>query len=304
MTVSIDELRWQFNNTTTHPEVDFPMTWELRKGNFASSGPVLATGTFNRSDLARGYAVHSFPCVLDFEDSTQYLLTLTPPDTYDVLAGTPGVLVGVPMLAYTSWYGGSADDYDFDNNHPFTGWAGSTNPRMFDVQFLKSSEFIFGSVTREYIDQAAPVVANLGDSSQRFSAKLGLVFTTPVGPPTLSNPTPAHEATGIASSLTELSWEFSGDATSFDVYFGESGSEELVAEGVETTAWSVPAALTHNSVYGWRVVAHTTGETITGPTWTFTTMTLNPPIPTAENAMITKRRLIAAADDKIWYEDI
>ena len=42
----------------------------------------------------------------------------------------------------------------------------------------------------------------------------------------------------------------------------------------------------------------------TGDAWSFIVIAFNPPLPTGENNMFTVRRLVAAAKNTIWIEDI
>ena len=85
--------------------------------------------------------------------------------------------------------------------------------------------------------------------------------------------------------------------------------------------------LPQNATYEWRIDATGVFGTVTGNTWEFTTFTFDPPLPTGitlniegadgddpagvqegtptgVNNMITIRGLVAAANDKIWFEDI
>lgn len=130
----------------------------------------------------------------------------------------------------------------------------------------------------------------------------GIMVTSPTAP---YGPTPEHESIDIEVSLASLAWSFDGTVIDYDVYLGPTGDETLLEEGVETETVAIPSGtLLYSTEYSWYVVAHTSGGDFTSSTWTFTTMSLSPPVPTAENAMITKRRLLAASDNKIWYEDI
>jgi len=72
-------------------------------------------------------------------------------------------------------------------------------------------------------------------------------------------------------------------------------------------------------IYEWRIDSTNDNGTTTGDTWTFTSFTFEPPLPpgatvdevgvqggtpTGENAMIQVKRLVVAANNKIWYEDV
>lgn len=94
-----------------------------------------------------------------------------------------------------------------------------------------------------------------------------------------SNPSPPNAANDQPLTST-LAWQCSdpeGDALTYDVYFGTSGTPPLVATNVATTAYA-PGALSGNRTYRWRIVARDVGGGMTsGPTWLFTTKANNPP---------------------------
>jgi len=143
------------------------------------------------------------------------------------------------------------------------------------------------------------------------------------GKPT--TPYPSDEATGITLHDTSGTWESGGNTDSYNVYYGTlSGFLELVEEGV--TGLSLALVEGHFSVYGkisyWRVDAVNTQGTTQGDEWVFTTMSFAPPLPTGYtldcsedppvltgtptgvNNMMTIKKLVLAANNKIWYEDI
>ena len=96
-------------------------------------------------------------------------------------------------------------------------------------------------------------------------------------------------------------------AETYNVYFGlVSGSLELVSVGQSDLNLQVPFNLEYDTAYQWRVDS-INGETTTGDVWTFTTMSLAPPVPSGTpanglNGIITIKRLVAVADNKVWYE--
>lgn len=139
------------------------------------------------------------------------------------------------------------------------------------------------------------------------------------------NPTPTDEASDITLHSITGTWESGGDTDSYNVYYGTlSGFLELVEAGV--TDLSLDLVEEKFSVYGkisyWRIDAVNENGTTQGDEWVFTTMTFAPPLPTGysldygedppvlagtptgESNMMTVRKLIVAANDKIWYEDI
>jgi len=119
--------------------------------------------------------------------------------------------------------------------------------------------------------------------------------------------------------------------TTYDVYFGtEPDNLILIAEGTESASLSAAYLIAaygngaYDTTYYWRVDAVNEFGVTQGDTWSFTTITFDPPLPlglsldsgsgnegtgvtgtaTGENNIITIKRLVAAAANTIWYEDI
>jgi len=144
------------------------------------------------------------------------------------------------------------------------------------------------------------------------------------GKPT--NPSPTHEATNITLDETPLSWDASDPAAdTYEIYFREQGDDwELVGEAQAGTEWAISfGTLGYNKTYEWRIDATNVYGTTTGDTWDFGSISYAPPLPTGitldgsgegdgnptgtptgENNMFTIKRLIIAANNKIYYEDI
>ena len=148
------------------------------------------------------------------------------------------------------------------------------------------------------------------------------------GNPTLpgkpTTPNPADSASDVTLHDTTGTWVSGGNTDSYNIYYGTlSGFLELVEEGV--TDLSSVLVEGNFSVYGkisyWRVNAVNTNGTTVGDEWYFTVMNFDPVLPTGvtldhsggeggvptgtptgENNMITIRRLVAAARNKIFYE--
>ncbi len=109
-------------------------------------------------------------------------------------------------------------------------------------------------------------------------------------------------------------------ANTYNVYFGLPGDLIQIAEEQAELSVIVPAVLEYNTVYHWRVDTITETELITGDTWSFTALLFAPPFPTGvtldygedppvptgtptgENNMVTIKRIVAAANNKIFYE--
>lgn len=147
------------------------------------------------------------------------------------------------------------------------------------------------------------------------------------GKPT--NPSPGDAASSITLDESPLSWDASvGDAAdTYEVYFREQGdSWNLIGTAQAGVSFTIDfGTLAYNITYEWRIDATNEAGTTTGDTWSFDTITFNTILPGAsggsggggggggsgeesspngENNMITLRRLVAAAANKIWYEDI
>jgi len=137
-------------------------------------------------------------------------------------------------------------------------------------------------------------------------------------------PYPADEASNVTLDDTTATWVSGGNTDSYSIYYGTlSGFLVLVEE--EVTDLFLDLVVGNFSVYGrisyWRVDAVNTNGTTAGDEWYFTTMLFDPVLPTGitldhsggaggvptgtatgENNMITVRRLIAVARNKIFYE--
>lgn len=106
----------------------------------------------------------------------------------------------------------------------------------------------------------------------------------------------------------------------YDVYFDSGDGLELIAVSVSDLEQAIAfGPFEYNTEYSWRVDATNDYGTTTGDVWTFTCIKYDPPLPdgvtldaagdptgtpTGENCMVTTRLLVAAANSKIWYEDI
>lgn len=136
-----------------------------------------------------------------------------------------------------------------------------------------------------------------------------------------TDPTPDIDASDVTLHSTTGTWVSGGNTDSYNVYYGTlSGFLSLVGNTVELSMALVEGQF---SVYGrisyWRVDAVNTAGITPGVEWAFTTMLFAPPLPTGvtldedgeptgtptgENNMLTVKRLVAAANGKIWVEDI
>ena len=90
-------------------------------------------------------------------------------------------------------------------------------------------------------------------------------------------------------------------ATVYNIWFGESGDMTLRSEGQVGITWAIPSGeLVYGTVYQWRIDSIDEYGTTYGDVWEFTAVVLAPPV----NNAATLRRLVAAARNRIYYEDI
>jgi len=189
-----------------------------------------------------------------------------------------------------------------------------------------SSNYIYWySNTGGYPDGEAFVSADDGGSWAPITGEdYGfLVFGDSLvpGKPTLVSPTPTG-VTGITLDETPLEWA-AGDPAgdTYDVYFRVQGEDWVeVSSAQEALLWAIVfGTLGYGTIYEWRVDATNEYGTTTGDTWSFSCIAFDPPLPTGvtlnaegnptgtptgENIMLTVKRLVAAAENAFWYEDI
>jgi len=104
-------------------------------------------------------------------------------------------------------------------------------------------------------------------------------FTTECGNPGMpGNASPSNSATNVSVN-TDLDWDDSSDASSYDVYFGTS-SNPTTLNGTVTTSNRTMPTLSFNTTYYWKVVAKNgCGHSTEGPIWSFTTGCTTPDKP-------------------------
>ena len=106
-------------------------------------------------------------------------------------------------------------------------------------------------------------------------------------------------------------------ANTYNVYFGLPGNLIQIAEEQAELSIIVPFTLEYNTIYNWRVDTVIAFETITGDVWSFTALLYVPPLPTGItldgdgnptgtptglNNMVTLKRIVVAANNKVFYE--
>ena len=109
-------------------------------------------------------------------------------------------------------------------------------------------------------------------------------------------------------------------AETYDIYFGPTGDLSLISAEQAGLSIEVPYVLEYNTEYSWRVDATNEFGTTTGDVWSFTALLFAPPFPTGVtldygedppvptgtptglNNMVTLKRIVVAADNKIFFE--
>jgi len=98
-------------------------------------------------------------------------------------------------------------------------------------------------------------------------------------PNTPSNPDPSDGETDVDINA-DLSWTCSdpdGDSLTYDVYFGTSNPPPLVSTGQSQNTYD-PGVMNFGTTYYWKIVAFDIhGASTSGPVWSFTTWSNNPP---------------------------
>ena len=158
------------------------------------------------------------------------------------------------------------------------------------------------------IEDATVTVENSSVSMVAFRHTNNSGYFRILGPPEkVTTPSPGDSGTSITLDESQLTWseESQGEADTYDVYFGESGSEVIVSSEQDGLTWDIPfPTLGYGVTYGWRIDTTNEFGTTTGDTWTFTTISFAPPVSSGANTMQVIKRLVAAAANKFWYEDI
>jgi len=148
-------------------------------------------------------------------------------------------------------------------------------------------------------------------------------------PALAENPTPETEAVNVSLGLALLEWDAADYANTYDVYFGTDPEDlALLASEIAATQLAIAGPFAYGTTYYWRVDAANANGTTTGDVWSFTTLSFDPPLPSWEllpgrtlgpldfgiegidfrwlgnNFGTTVKRLVVAANNRIYYEDV
>ena len=151
-----------------------------------------------------------------------------------------------------------------------TGWMCSSDSCSRSDSLSPGSSYPPITVTVNVLSSAGSPLVNIATAANGGSVTTAndTVNLTTAGPPAPVLTSPPNGAAGASVTLT-LSWSSSSGATSYDVYFGTSSTPPLVTNTTSTTY--VPATLTANSTYYWRVVAKDGAGTTSSLLFSFTT---------------------------------
>ena len=142
-------------------------------------------------------------------------------------------------------------------------------------------------------------------------------------PRTVVLSSPTNEDTGIILQPL-LEWTIDGTGAEegdfLFIYIRKDNAnfteDDLIGNFVEAelnTNLQIVAGLLYNTLYYWQVqAANEEADLLDSDVWSFTVTTFRPPavsvdggsIPTGINNMLTRKRFVAAANNKIWYENL
>jgi PKD repeat protein len=111
--------------------------------------------------------------------------------------------------------------------------------------------------------------------SSANTATTTINVSAPEAPGEASNPTPADGASDVDTAV-DLAWSAGSQATSHDVYFGDSTTPPLVSHNQVGASYD-PGELTEQTTYYWRVdEVNAVGTTVGVVLWSFTTRDAGP----------------------------
>lgn len=242
-----------------------------------------------------------------------------------------------------SWEGGSADSYDvyFGQNGTLVSLG---NQEGVTKVVPYTTDVDDNGVTHAYVDGTeidwdVPFYWRI-DSVEGETTTEGEVWWFDARPTTVSTPTPSTGSTDVILSFPSLTWVTGGNTSTYNLYFGlTSGALSEVGSGFAPVTYGMPV-LTYTKTYYWRSDAANDFGVTAGTEWSFTTMRLKPPGPTGyyngeyfqllvledgvlgqppptgvvnvdyilvaylPNFISTTKRLICAAGNKVWMEDL
>lgn len=211
--------------------------------------------------------------------------------------------------------GGGTDSYDV-----YMGPSGNLS--------LISEDLVPSTLTVDLSDvPKEQVIYWRVDAKNVYGTTTGNTWNFDARPVKAITPSPTDAASDITLDESPLSWVDGGNTDTYEIYFREQGEDwDLIGAAQVGVEYVLDFGyIDYEKTYEWRVDATNEFGTTTGDTWSFDSIVFDPILPgasggsggggggggsgeesspTGENNMITLRRLVAAANSKIWYEDI
>jgi len=134
-------------------------------------------------------------------------------------------------------------------------------------------------------------------------SKYSVTIGEPILPEQAILPNPG-DGSLVVPSLDTLRWSSGGYTLNYHVYFGTPGNLSRVSTGQEGTSYA-GISLDPSTEYAWRIDSININGVTTGQEWTFTTQaSFDPPAYAGGNTLALKERLVAAAKNRFYYENI
>jgi phosphatidylserine/phosphatidylglycerophosphate/cardiolipin synthase-like enzyme len=164
-----------------------------------------------------------------------------------------------------------------------SNWTSPSSSSQEEHNYFTAKPFIFDWL----VDQFERKWNNTG----------GVVETTnfvPLPPDRAITPSPAHLATGVATTGVKLTWFGGPFAHKYDIYFGTTPTPPLLVSDLalgpsessrQMQSYTIPTTLGTGTTYYWRVVSKTMANmTKASEVWTFTTAGTAAPPPAGGSA--------------------
>ncbi len=230
---------------------------------------------------------------------------------------------GVDFSAFgLSWNdGGGADTYDV--------WIGPSG------NLVKVSSAQAGTTYTSQLSECATGAKTYWriDSTNGSGTTTGDTWNFDPRPVAAKTPSPVNTASDITLDETPLGWADGGNSDTYEIYYRAQGDGwTLVGISQAGITWTIPfGAIDYGVTYEWAIDATNQFGVTTGSTWSFDAIAYdqiqvsfrlisggngNGPYAstpgvqgtdweyTGINFITAVRKLVAAANNKIWYEDI